>query len=149
MAIKKWVNRAAIELISKLIPSADILVLASSHLCSAPQAIQDDLFIAGLSSLIDLCLFESYRSPLCPNLMLYIHPFQEKFMNRNYSGDFELLAVASRFIGKAIAVAFTQKRAELVFAACSANGLAPVEQVLHSTGTDVLPVATIIESRRV
>jgi len=44
-------------------------------------------------------------------------------MNRNYSGDFVLFAVASRFIGEAIAVAFTQKRAELVFAACSANGL--------------------------
>jgi len=34
-------------------------------------------------------------------------------MNRNYSGDFELLTVASRFIYEAIAVAFTQKRAEL------------------------------------
>ena len=110
---------------------------------------QDDLLIAGLNSLIDLCLFESYRSPLCPNLMLYIHPFQEKFMNRNYSGVFELFAFASRFIGEAIAVAFTQKRAKLVFAARSANGLAQVEQVLHSTGTDVLSVPIIIESRRV
>ena len=81
--------------------------------------------------------------------MLYIHPFQEKFMNRNYSGDFELLTVASRFIGEAIAVAFTQKRAKLVFAARSANGLAQVEQVFHSTGTDVLSVPIIIESRRV
>ena len=149
MVIEKWVYNAAIERTGKRISSADSLVLASGHLCSAPQAIQDDLFIAGLNSLIDLCLFESYRSPLCPNLMLYIHPFQEKFMNRNYSGDFELLTVASRFIGEAIAVVFTQERAELVFAARSANGLAHLEQVLHPIGTDVLSVPIIIESRRV
>jgi len=55
-------------------------------------------------------------------------------MNQNYSGDFELLTVASRFIGEAIAVAFTQKRAELVFAARSAIGLAQLEQVLHPKG---------------